>query len=172
MPFRRRYGRDHIFSFGTIFAGSSASVDHCVSPFSVLVLRELYGCSGTKIIGIGRIVSGKRGSHYQLPAGRGKNPAMKQHRVPRRRRAPRAQLLTAIDRSGLSAAAFARQQGVPYTTFCGWRRRRDQGQSVPGFVQVETPESTRPGGTGDRMGWTAGMRLTSEAQIPLAVKGR
>jgi len=54
---------------------------------------------------------------------------MKQNRVSPRRRAPRtdaarrAQLLAAYDRSGLSAADFASQQRVHYTTFCGWPRR-------------------------------------------------
>jgi hypothetical protein len=109
---------------------------------------------------------------------------MKQHRVSQRRRAPRtdaarrAQLLTAFDRSGLSAADFARQQGVHYTTFCGWRQRRDRGQSSPGFAQVEIPESTPPVDLSAEAsakvelviewGGTARLRLTSEAQIPLA----
>jgi hypothetical protein len=52
----------------------------------------------------------------------------------------RAQLLTAFDRSGLSAAAFARKHQLNYTTFCGWRQRRNQtADTVPGFVQVELP---------------------------------
>src|SRR5271155_5832783 len=99
---------------------------------------------------------------------------MKQHRVSRRRRAPRtdaarrAQLLAAFDGSGLSAADFARQEGVHYTTFCGWRQRRDRGKSSPGFVQVEIPESTPPVELVIELGGTARLRLTSEAQIPLA----
>lgn len=36
----------------------------------------------------------------------------------------RAQLLAAFDRSGLSAATFARQHGLDYTSLCGWRQRR------------------------------------------------
>jgi hypothetical protein len=99
---------------------------------------------------------------------------MKQRRVSQRRRAPRtdaarrAQLLRAFDRSGLSATDFARRQGVHYTTFCGWRQRRDRGQSSPGFVQVEMPESTPPVELVIEWGGTARLRLTSEAQIPLA----
>jgi len=99
---------------------------------------------------------------------------MKQNCVSQRRRAPRtaaprrAQLLVAFDRSGLSAADFARQEGVHYTTFCGWRQRRDRGQSSPGFVQVEIPESTPPVELVIELGGTARLRLTSAAQIPLA----
>jgi transposase-like protein len=47
----------------------------------------------------------------------------------------RAQLLAAFERSGLSGAAFARQHGIHYTTFCGWRQR--QAKARPAFVQVE-----------------------------------
>jgi hypothetical protein len=101
---------------------------------------------------------------------------MKQDRVSQRGRAPRtdaarrAQLLAAFDRSGLSAADFARQQGVHYTTFCGWRQRRDRGSSSPGFVQVEMPESTPPVELVIEWGGTARLRLTNEAQIPLAAR--
>ena len=101
---------------------------------------------------------------------------MEQHRISRRRRAPRtdaarrAQLLRVFDRSGLSAADFARQHGVHYTTFCGWRQRRDRGRSSPGFVQVEMPESTPPVELVIEWGGRARLRLTSQAQIPLAAQ--
>jgi transposase-like protein len=35
----------------------------------------------------------------------------------------RKELLAAFERSGLSAAAFARHYGINYTTFCYWRRQ-------------------------------------------------
>ena len=35
----------------------------------------------------------------------------------------REKLLAEFERSGLNAAAFARQHGIKYTTFCYWRRR-------------------------------------------------
>jgi transposase-like protein len=38
--------------------------------------------------------------------------------------AERAQILVTFDRSGLSAAASARQHGLHYTTFCAWRRQQ------------------------------------------------
>jgi len=98
---------------------------------------------------------------------------MKQNRVTPRRRAPRtdaarrSQLLAAFDRSGLSAADFARQQGVPYTTFCGWRQRRDRGQASPAFVQVELDPSAPPSELLIEVG-AARLRVGSEAQLPLA----
>jgi hypothetical protein len=99
---------------------------------------------------------------------------MKKTRVSPRRREPRpnavrrAHLLAAFDRSRLSAAVFARQQGIHYTTFCGWRKRQAQGKPSPGFVQVEMPAPTPPLELVIELGRTARLRLTSEAQIPLA----
>ena len=66
-----------------------------------------------------------------------KNNVSPRCRATRTDAAQRAQLLAAFDRSGLSGADFARQQGVHYTTFCGWRQRRDRGPASPAFVQVE-----------------------------------
>ncbi len=58
--------------------------------------------------------------------------------------ARRNKLLDTFDRSGLSAAAFARQHDINYTTFCGWRQRREKVRSVPAFVEVEMPAATAP----------------------------
>jgi hypothetical protein len=99
---------------------------------------------------------------------------MKKTRVSPRRREPRtnavrrAQLLAAFDCSGLSAAVFARQQGIRYTTFCGWRKRQARGKPSPGFVQVGMPVPTPPVELVIELGRTARLLLTSEAQIPLA----
>jgi transposase-like protein len=79
----------------------------------------------------------------------------------------RAQLLAAFDRSGLSAAAFARQQGLNYTTFCGWRQRRGAAESLPGFVQVELPA---PVELVIELNGRARMRITSASQIELAAR--
>jgi hypothetical protein len=76
--------------------------------------------------------------------------------------------LATFDRSSLSAAAFARQHGIHYTTFCGWRQRRVKGS--PGFVQVELPEPTPSLELVVELGATARLRLTAEAQIPLAAR--
>ena len=91
---------------------------------------------------------------------------------PRRRasrQACRAQLLAAFERSGLSAAAFARQHGVAYTTFCGWRYRRARTQSSPGFVQVELPVAAAPVELVIELGAHARLRVAA-SQIALAVQ--
>jgi transposase-like protein len=84
--------------------------------------------------------------------------------------AQRTQLLAAFARSGLSATAFARQHGIRYTTFCGWRYQRARAKGSPGFVQVELPEATPPVELVVELGATVGLRLTSAGQVPLAVR--
>ena len=80
----------------------------------------------------------------------------------------RAQLLAAFERSGLSAAAFARQHRLHYTTFCGWRSRH--AKAAPAFVQVELHQSAPSGDLLIELGAHCRMRLTSTAQIELAVR--
>jgi hypothetical protein len=75
--------------------------------------------------------------------------------------------LAAFDRSGLSAADFARQQGIHYTTFCGWRQRRDQAKPSPGFVQVELSPPTSPSELVMEVG-AVRICVGSAAQLPLA----
>jgi len=101
---------------------------------------------------------------------------MKQDSVsPHRRRAARtdatqrAKLLAAFDRSGLSAANFARRHGVHYTTFCGWRQRRDRTKASPAFVQVELASPAPLSELVIEMG-AAQLRLVSVAQLPLAAR--
>jgi hypothetical protein len=101
-------------------------------------------------------------------------------RFPRHRRvqAPRrAKLLAAFDRSGLSAAAFARQHGLTYTTFCGWRGRQAKSKTPagakatagrsPAFVQVEVTAPVAPELLIE-LGGSARLRLTSASQLDLA----
>jgi hypothetical protein len=101
--------------------------------------------------------------------------AMKQTSVSARRRAARtgaaerAQLLAAFDSSGFSAAEFARQQRVHYTTFCAWRRQRDQAKTSPPFVEVELAPPAQPVELVLEVG-VARLRLGSEAQLPLAAR--
>ncbi len=101
---------------------------------------------------------------------------MKQNSVSPRRRAPRteavrsAQLLAAFDRSGLSAADFARQQGMHYTTFCGWRQRRDRAKASHSFVQVELALPTPPSELVVIEVGAARLRLVSVAQMPLMAR--
>jgi transposase-like protein len=80
----------------------------------------------------------------------------------------RAQLLAAFERSGVSAVAFARQHRLHYTTFCGWRSRR--AKAAPDFVQVELHEPAPPSELLLELGPQARLRLTSAAQIELAVR--
>ena len=82
----------------------------------------------------------------------------------------RAQLLLAFDRSGLSAAAFARQHDLNYTTFCGWRQRRDKTPSAHAFVEVELPVATAPVELVIELGTVARLRLASADQIELAAR--
>jgi hypothetical protein len=82
----------------------------------------------------------------------------------------RTQLLLAFDRSGLSAAAFAREHGLNYTTFCGWRQRRDKALTAPAFVEVELPAPGAPVELVIEVGAHARWRVHSEAQIALAAR--
>ncbi|MBE0540965.1 MAG: hypothetical protein IH623_06240 [Verrucomicrobia bacterium] len=89
----------------------------------------------------------------------------------RTRAARRAKLLVAFDRSGLSAAAFARQHGLTYTTFCGWRHRRAKAKPSPSFVQVELATCAPvPAELVIELDGRARMRVRSAAQIELAVR--
>jgi hypothetical protein len=96
-----------------------------------------------------------------------RNGVFPRRRAPRTEAARRSELLAAFDRSGLAAVDFARQQGIHYTTFCGWRQRRDRAKSPPAFVQVELD----PPGPASELVIEVGvarLRLVSVAQLPLA----
>ena len=82
----------------------------------------------------------------------------------------RTRWLAAFDRSGLSAAAFARQHGLNYTTFCGWRQRRSQSRPLPGFVQVQLPSPAAAVELLIELGATARLRVNSASQIELAAR--
>ena len=97
------------------------------------------------------------------------------NRVTRPRRAQttasrRAQLLAAFDCSGLSAAAFARQQGLHYTTFCNWRQRQGPAKPAPDFVQVELTPPEIPTALVIELGPSARLRLHSVGQIELTAR--
>ena len=91
-------------------------------------------------------------------------------RGPRTTPARRIQLLAKFDRSGISAAAFARQHGIAYTTFCGWRHRRARAKAIPGFVEVEVPGPTAAVELLIEVGAHVRLRLTSAAQMELAAR--
>jgi hypothetical protein len=90
----------------------------------------------------------------------------------RRRTSPgrRSQLLAAFDRSGLSAAVFARQRGIGYSTFCGWRQRRAKTKASPAFVEVEVPELVATVELLIEVGTHTRLRLSSAAQMELAAR--
>ena len=91
----------------------------------------------------------------------------------RRERTPssrRTQLLAAFDRSGLSAAAFARQQGIGYTTFCGWRHRRAKTKASPAFVEVELPGPAAAVELLIEVGAHTRLRISSAGQVELAAR--
>lgn len=95
---------------------------------------------------------------------------------PRSRRttfSERAELLRAFDRSGLSAAEFARQEKINYTTFCGWRRSRDEtagSAGSPQFVEVELPSAEAPSSSSlvVELGARIRLRISRADQIPWA----
>jgi hypothetical protein len=70
----------------------------------------------------------------------------------------------------LSAAAFARQQGIHYTTFCAWRYRRAQSPPTPAFVEVDLAAPTAAVELVIEVGAQARLRLTSAAQLELAAR--
>lgn len=78
----------------------------------------------------------------------------------------REQLLAEFDRSGLSSATFARQHGLHYTTFCGWRQRRAKASSD--FIEVELPTPPAPVELTVELGAGARMRLCCVDQVELA----
>ena len=92
------------------------------------------------------------------------------HRRPRTPLHRRNQLLAAFERSGLSAAAFARQHGLNYTTFCGWRQRRSVVKASPDFVQVELPTPATPAGLVIELSPSVRIRLGDASQIGLAAQ--
>ncbi len=84
--------------------------------------------------------------------------------------AHRAQIVSAFENSGLSAAAFVRQHGLNYTTFYSWRQRQRKVKSLPAFVQVEVAAPAAPVELVIELGPQARMRLHSESQLVLATQ--
>jgi hypothetical protein len=79
----------------------------------------------------------------------------------------RQHLLAEFERSGLSAAAFAQQHHIPYTTFCSWRKR--QARSTPvAFTEVEIVRPRNPEPLVVELGPHSRMRVTSLEQLELA----
>lgn len=78
---------------------------------------------------------------------------LSRHRWQRTSSSRHAQLLVAFDRSGFSAAAFPRQDGIGYTTFCWLRQRWVKTKALPAFVESRTSGT---GGSGRVVDWSGG----------------
>ena len=113
--------------------------------------------------------------HIRARAGVVKRAAMKTTNGsirPRRShisRNRRGRLLAAFERSGLSAAAFARQHRLHYTTFCAWRARQSKANPSPGFVEMEL-SAPPPVELVVELGGDARLRITDAGQIELAAR--
>jgi hypothetical protein len=70
----------------------------------------------------------------------------------------------------LSAAAFARQQGLSYPTFCAWRHRQARTHPTPAFVEVEVLQPSASAGLVIELGAQARLRLSSVGQMELAAR--
>jgi len=70
----------------------------------------------------------------------------------------------------LSAAAFARQHGIGYTTFCGWRYRRTKAKASPAFVEVELPGPAAAIELLVEVGRHVRLRISSAGQAELAAR--
>ena len=79
----------------------------------------------------------------------------------------RARILAAFDRSGLSGAAFARERGIKYTTFCFWRQRRARIKPLPRFAEVELPTVPEPAEVLIELGSQGRVHLCSASQVSL-----
>ena len=79
----------------------------------------------------------------------------------------RAKILGAFDRSGLSGAAFARQRGIKYTTFCFWRQQRDKAKASLAFTEVELSAASEPVEVLVELGPQAKVRVSSTSQLSL-----
>lgn len=67
-----------------------------------------------------------------------KRDALGRRRTPAQRR---VQLLALYKDSGLTQSAFARREGINYTTFCSWAQREREAGRLP----VARPGSQKPG---------------------------
>lgn len=80
----------------------------------------------------------------------------------------RERLLSRFERSGMSAAAFARKHSINYTTFCGWRQRaRALECAAPQLLEVEV-EPAKPCGIEVELGAGCRLRLEGPEQAGLA----
>ena len=92
----------------------------------------------------------------------------------RRTAAQQAGLLAEYQRSGVSAAEFARLSGINYQTLCGWLRRcrplADPVASTPTVKWVEAVRAEAPVGLKLQFPGGAWTEVGDEHQVALAAK--
>ena len=81
----------------------------------------------------------------------------------------RAALLLAFQRSGLSAAAFAREHGLGGSTFYHWLRQA-RTASPPAFVEVELPPALTTEGLVIELSPAPRLHLAGRHQVALAAQ--
>jgi transposase-like protein len=83
----------------------------------------------------------------------------------------RAALVATFERSGDSAAAFAREHGIAYSTFCSWRGQQPTANTPsPGFVEVALDGPPAPVGLVVEVGSQMRLHLTAPDQVRLAAQ--
>ena len=65
----------------------------------------------------------------------------------------RKMLLDEFERCGVSAAEFAAQIGVKYTTFAHWRQRRERSRAADGEMSSSVPVALLPAGAKQATRW-------------------
>ena len=81
----------------------------------------------------------------------------------------RTALLQEFERSGLSAAAFARKHGLGYSTFYHWRRQACMA-TAPAFLEVDLPPAPVPEDLLIELAPAPRLRLKSVHQVALAAQ--
>lgn len=80
-------------------------------------------------------------------------------------------MLAAFERSGDSAAAFAREHGIAYSTFCSWRHQQPAADAPsPGFVEVALDVPSAPVGLVVEVGSKVRLHLSAADQVGLAAQ--
>ena len=90
-------------------------------------------------------------------------------RQPRTTATERAAFLEKFERSGLGAAAFAREHGIGYSTFYHWRRQA-RTATAPAFVEVDLSPAPVTESLLIELGPVPRLRLTSAHQVALAAQ--
>jgi len=87
-------------------------------------------------------------------------------------------LLDEFERCGVSAAGFAAQIGVKYTTFAHWRQRRERSRAADGEMASPVPVALLPAGAKQATRWVESVvesngngGVASGASLKIALPG-